>query len=72
MNIPAGGTAHSLLAYGNAEVSTSGCKPATASLIKVYAPNQTTATLGFFSLPSCSVPHHTSLHVTVIRPGTNI
>ena len=40
VNIPAGGTAHSLLSYGNAEVSTSGCKPTTASLIKVYPPNQ--------------------------------
>jgi len=72
VNIPAGGTAHSLLAYGNAEVSTSGCKPAAASLIKVYPPNQTSAALGFFSLPSCTLTHHTYLHVTVLRPGTNI
>ena len=70
VNIPAGGTAHSLLSYGNAEVST--CKPTTASLIKVYPPNQTKAALGFFSLPSCSLPHHVYLRVTVLRPGTNI
>lgn len=72
VNIPAGGTAHSLLSYGNAEVSTSGCKPTTASLIKVYPPNQTRSALGFFSLPACSLPHHVYLHVTVLRPGTNI
>lgn len=72
VNIPAGGTAHSLLSYGNAEVSTSGCRPTTASLIKVYPPNQTRATLGFFDLPSCSLPHHVYLRVTVLRPGTNI
>jgi hypothetical protein len=53
-------------------VSTSGCKPTTASLIKVYPPNQTTPALGFFSLPSCSLTHHVYLHVTVLRPGTNI
>lgn len=70
VNIPAGGTAHSLLSYGNAEVST--CKPTTASLIKVFPPNQTTATVGFFSLPACSLPHHVYLSVTVLRPGTSI
>ena len=72
VNIPAGGTAHSLMSYGNAEVSTSGCKPATASLIKVYPPNQFSAALGFFSLPVCTLTHHVYLHVTVLRPGTNI
>jgi Protein of unknown function (DUF4232) len=72
VNIPAGGTAHSLLSYGNAEVSTSGCRPATASLIKVYPPNQFASALGFFSLPVCSLTHHVYLHVTVLRPGTNI
>ena len=72
VNIPAGGTAHALLSYGDAEVSTSGCRPAAASLIKVYPPDQTTSAFGFFDLPSCSLPHHTYLHVTVIRPGTNI
>ena len=51
VNIPAGGTAHSLLAYGNAEVSTSGCKPTTASLIKVYPPNQTRRRSGSSACP---------------------
>ena len=73
VNIGAGGTAHALLAYGNAEVQTSGCKPTDASLIKVYAPNQRTADLGFFSLPVCTVGGgHVYLRVANIQPGTNI
>ena len=73
VNIAAGGTAHALFAYGNAEVQTSGCKPVNASLIKVYAPNQRTADEGFFSLPVCTVGGgHVFLHVAAIQPGTNI
>jgi hypothetical protein len=73
VNIGAGGTAHALLAYGAVEVQTSGCKPANASLIKVYAPNQRTADLGFFSLPVCTVGgSHVYLRVAAIQPGTNI
>ena len=73
VNIGAGATAHALLAYGNAEVQTSGCKPADASLIKVYAPNQRTADIGFFSLPVCTVGgSHVYLRVANIQPGTNI
>jgi len=73
VNIAPGGTAHALLAYGNAEVQTSGCKPTNASLIKVYAPNQRTADHGFFSLPVCTVGGgHVYLRVAVIQPGTNI
>lgn len=72
VNIPAGGTAHALLAYSDGEVFTSGCKPATASEIKVYPPSSFTADHGFFSLPSCTLTGHVYLTVTVIRPGTNI
>jgi Protein of unknown function (DUF4232) len=72
VNIAAGGTAHALLSYGDVEVTSSGCKPTAASLIKVYPPSQTSAALGFFDLPVCTVPHHTYLHVTVIRPGVSI
>jgi hypothetical protein len=73
VNIGAGATAHALLAYGNAEVSTSGCKPTNASLIKVYPPNQRSADLGFFSLPVCTIGHgHVYLQVAVIQPGANI
>jgi hypothetical protein len=69
VNIPAGGTAHALLAYGSAEVSTSGCKPVAATAIKVYPPNQFTADHGFFDLPACTLKGHVYLRVTVIRPG---
>ena len=73
VNIRAGATAHALLSYGAAEVSTSGCKPTNASLIKVYAPNQRTADYGFFSLPACTVKgSHVYLRVAAIQPGTNI
>jgi hypothetical protein len=73
VNIGAGSTAHALLAYGAAEVSTSGCKPANASMIKVYAPNQRSADFGFFSLPVCTVGGgHVDLWVAAIQPGTNI
>jgi hypothetical protein len=73
VNIAAGATAHALLSYGEAEVSTSGCKPTNASLIKVYAPNQRTADYGFFSLPACTVKgSHVYLRVAAIQPGTNI
>jgi Protein of unknown function (DUF4232) len=72
VTIPAGGTAHAVLFYGDAEVGTSGCKPRTASLLKVYAPNQRSARHTFFDLPVCTVAHHIYLRVTVIRPGTNM
>lgn len=72
VNIPAGGTVHALFAYGAAEVSTSNCKPATASYLKVYPPNQFGAQQAFFDFPSCTLAHHTYLRVTVLRPGTGI
>jgi hypothetical protein len=72
VNIGAGGTAHALFGYGAAQVSTSNCKPKTASYLKVYPPNQFGARRAFFDLPSCSTPHHTYLFVTVIRPGSGI
>jgi hypothetical protein len=72
VNIGAGRTAHALFGYGAAEVSTSNCKPKTASYLKVYPPNQFGARHAFFDFPSCSTPHHTYLFVTVIRPGSGI
>lgn len=72
VTIGAGETAHALFGYGAAEVSTSGCKPKTASYLRVYPPNQFGARHAFFDLPSCSTPHHTYLFVTVIRPGSGI
>jgi hypothetical protein len=71
--IPAGGTAHALLGYGAVEVSTSGCKPKTATQLKVYPPNSFTAIDTFFSLPACTVGgSHVYLRVAVIQPGTHI
>ena len=73
VNIRSGATAHALLSYGAAEVSTSRCKPVDASTIKVYAPNERTADYGFFSLPACTVGgSHVYLRVATIQPGINI
>ena len=73
VNIPAGGTAHALLAYGAAEVGTSGCKPQNASALKVYAPNTAGARHAFFDLPACTIGgSHTYLRVTALRPGATI
>ena len=69
VTIPAGGTAHADLFYSDGEVFTSGCRPATASLIKVYPPNQKAAKVGFFSLASCTLTKHPYLFTTVVRPG---
>ena len=72
VTIPAGGTAHAILSWveiGN--FTASGCKPTTASLIKVYPPNRKSAALGFFSLQACRSTKslYTYLHVTTIQPG---
>ncbi|HEY0933134.1 MAG TPA: DUF4232 domain-containing protein [Trebonia sp.] len=72
VTIPAGGTAHADLFYHDVEVSTSGCKPAAASLIKVYPPNSRTAKTGFFSLPVCTVKKHGSVSVSVVRGGSRL
>lgn len=71
--IPAGGTAHALLAYGAVEVSTSGCKPTTAAQLKVYPPNSFIPINAFFDLPACTIGgSHVYLRVAVIQPGTRI
>ena len=72
VTIPAGGTAHADLFYSNGEVSTSGCKPTAASLIKVFPPDSRGAKLGFFSLQACTLKHHPYLRVTVVRPGPHL
>lgn len=73
VTIPADGTAHAVLFWGDAEVSTSGCKPATASLLKVFPPNRTKAAHGFFSLQACTIAkNHTYLRVTTIQPGAQL
>lgn len=72
VTIPAGGTAHAILTWvqiGN--FTPSGCKPATASLIKVDPPNRRSAALGFFSLRGCrsTKPLYQYLSVTTVQPG---
>jgi hypothetical protein len=72
VTIPAGGSAHAYLFWvevGN--FTASGCKPTTASLLKVYLPNRTSAALGFFSLQGCrsTKPLYTYLHVSTVQPG---
>jgi hypothetical protein len=72
VTIPAGGSAHAILSWveiGN--FTASGCKPTTASLIKVYPPGSKTAAFGFFSLQGCRSTKalYTYLYVTTIQPG---
>jgi hypothetical protein len=66
-----GATAHSDMGWSDGEVYTSGCKPATASYIKVVAPKQKGSSTGFFDLLGCTLKNHPYLFVTVIRPGPN-
>ncbi len=72
VTIPAGGTAHADLFWSDGEVLTSGCKPTQANLIKVYPPNSSTARVGFFDLPVCTLVNHHYLSATVIRSGPKI
>jgi hypothetical protein len=72
VTIPAGGTAHADLFYHDVEVVTSGCKPAQASLIKVYPPNSKQADVGFFSLQVCTLKNHGYLAISVIRSGPRL
>jgi hypothetical protein len=73
VTIPAGGTAHADLFYSNGEVTTApGCKPVTATLIKVYPPNQKAAKNGFFDLRVCSAANHPYLKTSVVRPGPRL
>ena len=72
VTIPAGGSAHAYLFWteiGN--FTASGCKPTTASLLKVFPPNKKSAALGFFSLQGCraTAPLYTYLHVSTIQSG---
>jgi hypothetical protein len=72
VTIPAGGTAHADLFWSDGEVFTSGCKPTTASLIKVYPPASKTTRTGFFSLQACTLKKHTYLFTSVLRPGPKL
>jgi hypothetical protein len=72
VTIPAGGTAHADLFYHDVEVTTSGCKPAVASLLKVYPPNSKTARNAFFSEKVCTVKGHGTFSVSVVRAGSRL
>jgi hypothetical protein len=54
VTIPAGGTAHAYLFWLQVlNFTPSGCKPGTASLLKVYPPGQRSAAEPFFSMQVC-------------------
>jgi hypothetical protein len=56
VNLAPGATAHTLLAYHDAAVTTEpGCDPVySAAFLRVYPPDQRSATLAAFSLEACS------------------
>ena len=66
-----GATAHTILQYGDAEVSTApGCDPVnTAVVLRVYPPNQYDATVAAFDLEVCSHAGPVYLRVEPILPG---
>ena len=72
VTIQAGGTAHADLFYHEVEVTTSGCKPTAASLLKVYPPNSKTAKNAFFSEKVCTVKGHGTFSVSVVRAGSRL
>jgi hypothetical protein len=63
-----GATAHTLLAYHDAAVTTEpGCDPVfSAALLRVYPPNQRSATYAAFSLEACS--HAGPVWMTITEP----
>ena len=66
-----GATAHAVLAYHDVVVGQApGCQTvATASELRVYPPDQRTATDGFFDLPVCAHTGPVYMDVGPIQPG---
>ena len=66
-----GATAHAMLAYHNAVIFTSpGCRAvSTASGLRVYPPDERTATDGLFDFHVCTHPGPIYLSVGPVRPG---
>jgi hypothetical protein len=66
-----GATAHTILQYGDVEVSTApGCDPVnTAVVLRVYPPNQYYATIAAFDLEVCSHAGPVYMRVEPILPG---
>ena len=72
VTIAKGGTAHADLGWvevGN--FPPGGCKPTTATFVRVFPPNATHSDKGFAPLRACSVKGDTYLFVTTVRPGPN-
>jgi hypothetical protein len=67
VNIGPGSTAHSLLGYVDVQV-TPECKPTTASLLKVYPPDDSGARHAFFSLHVCTTKVK-DLTISRVAPG---
>jgi Protein of unknown function (DUF4232) len=69
--IAPGATAHTILQYRDAEVSTApGCDPVnTAVVLRVYPPGQYDATVAAFDLQACSHAGPVYMSVVPIRPG---
>ena len=68
VNVAPGATAHTILAYHDAAVTTEpGCDPVfTAAELRVYPPNQRSATYAAYSLESCS--HSGPVYLTLTEP----
>jgi len=66
-----GATAHAILAYHDAVVSTTaGCDPVNTTFqLRVYPPDQRGATFAFFDLQACSHAGPSYLSVGPIKPG---
>jgi hypothetical protein len=66
-----GATAHAILAYHDAEVSTApGCHPVnTTSELRVYPPGQRGAAVAFFDLEACSHAGPVYLSIGPVKPG---
>jgi len=66
-----GATAHTILQYSDAAVTTApGCHPVfTTSELRIYPPNQRSATYAFFGLEACSHAGPIYMGVKPILPG---
>lgn len=67
VNIPPGGTAHSILGYVDVQVSKA-CKPVTATSLKVFPPDDAAARNAFFPVPTCTTKTP-DLVVWRVQPG---
>jgi hypothetical protein len=67
VNIPAGSTAHSVFGYVDAQISKS-CKPALATHLKVFPPDDITAKDAFFGAGVCT-KNVKDLVVWRVQPG---